>query len=52
MNEINKNQVLSVLNRNKIQVSDHDDICMGLGHCNIKCMRVKNTPGSYLSKSV
>jgi hypothetical protein len=51
MDEMKKQRVLSVLNSNTAQVANVDEVSMGLGSCNIKCLRVKVSPGSYLSKA-
>jgi hypothetical protein len=53
MNEIKKKQVLSVLNGSLAKESgvyESRIVSMGLGICEIKCIRV-NVTGSNLSKS-
>jgi hypothetical protein len=53
MNEIKKNQVLSVLNGSLAKESyvfENKIVSMGIGICEIRCMRV-NVSGSNLSKS-
>lgn len=54
MDEIKKKKVLSILNRNvapELQVLNNSLVNMGLGTCEIRCLRV-NVSGSYLSKSL
>jgi len=46
-----KEQIMSALNSNVLR-TETDDVQMGLGYCNVRCLRTKNTPGSYLSKNV
>lgn len=37
--------------KNKIPKSQKEIVTMGLGACEIRCLRVKVSPGSYLSKT-
>lgn len=46
-----KERILSILNKNIVQVSiSKEDTSMGLGICEIRCLRTKNVPGKKLSK--